>query len=250
MRKIYLFILLAIGTPTFAMASLIVVTEDLWPFNFVENNKVTGPHTHLVKALLNSEKLEYTLTSMPWARSYQLAKTQPNVLIYTINHTQARHDQFHWIGEFPSQAHINYYALNTKFSKLSETQFKSLRIGTQIGTANDAFVTQQGFKNISRVTHIKQTLGMLTKKRIDVVIASPKQIVNTAIEMGLKSSELIMIGHAFSSRPSMALSLSTPKETVIRLQNAFKKLTKQSNLCELMKLSKTECLTLAPKAQP
>jgi len=227
MKKIFLLFLCIYTAATKADNSILVVTENLWPFNYVENNEIKGPHTLFVKRLLAHSKIDYTMAVLPWARAYKLAKTRPNILIYTINHTTSRHKDFHWIGEFPSQATINFYALrSSKFELLNSSQLKNLRIGTQIATANDTYITDNGFKYISRVTHVRQTVGMLKLGRVDLVIASPDQITQAAKENGLPQESLIKVGYAFSSKPSIAVSLSTPEMTVKALQQAFIELKK------------------------
>lgn len=229
--KFCLFILLCLAnTASYSKTSITVVTEDLWPFNYVENNEVKGPHTDIVKALLKRSNMDYTIAVLPWARAYKLVSTHPNTLIYTINHTKERHEKFHWIGELSSTANINFYALKSAgYTTLSQLQLQGLRVGTQIDTANDAYITNHHFKFVSRVSHIRQTVGMLKRGRIDVVIASPKQLARAAKETGLSLDELIKVGHDFSSSPSIAISLTTPKLTVERLQQAFIELTGPAN---------------------
>jgi len=227
MKKILLLLLSIYTVAVKADNSILVVTENLWPFNYVENNEVKGPHTQIVKRLLAHSNIDYTMAVLPWARAYKLAKTRPNILIYTINHTASRHKDFHWIGDFPSQATINFYALkSSNLKELSTKQLKTLRIGTQIATANDSYVTDNGFKYISRVSHVRQTVGMLKLGRVDLVIASPKQIAQAARENNLPEADLIKIGYAFSSKPAIAVSLLTPQVTVKALQKSFIELKK------------------------
>lgn len=228
-----------------------VVTENLWPFNYLERGKVKGPHTDLVKQVLESSELDYSIAVLPWARAYKLATTEPNILIYTINRTNLRQEKFHWIARFPTDAEINFYAL--KKSKLANSDLsalKSLAIGTQIDTANDSFVTRNGFASISRVSHIRQTIGMLKIGRIKLVIASDHQIKRAAQEAGLDVNRLEKIAYAFSSTPSIAVSLSTPPATIEKLSAAYKKLTQENDLCQLIDYGDLNCIKEMTKALP
>lgn len=242
MKLILFFLIITLQTIAQARASLLVVTEDLPPLNYVENNIIKGHHTYLVKELLKLADLKYSMAILPWARSYQIAQTQPNVLIYTINHTQSRHDKFQWITEFPTKLNINYYALaSSNFKNLTLTELKSLRIGTEYNTANDDYITRNGFSNITRVSHIQQTIGMLKRNRIDIVIASPGQIKEASIKKGMNFSQLSNLGTAFTGKPSIAVSLSTPRSTVKKLKEAYIKLSQTVELCTLMKIDKPLC---------
>ena len=228
-----------------------VVTENLWPFNYLERGQAKGPHTDLVKQILSTAELDYSIAVLPWARAYKLAQTKPNILIYTINRTNLRQEKFHWIARFPTDAKINYYALKeSKLTNTSLSTLKTLPIGTQIDTANDDFVTQHGFNNISRVSHVRQTIGMLKIGRVKLVIASEHQIKRAAQESGLDFNELEEINYAFSSVPSIAVSLSTPPATVEKLRNAYKKLAQENDLCQLIDYGDLNCLKEMVKAQP
>jgi len=131
------------------------------PYNYVSKGKVVGLHTRLVKHILDSLDIQYTLNAYPWARSYQLAQSKPNVLIYTINRTPHREQSFHWIGQFPLTNKVSFFRLaNPLLTSTDFSQLHKLRVGTQINSANDQYLTQRGFKKISRVSHISQTIGM------------------------------------------------------------------------------------------
>ncbi len=228
-----------------------VVTENLWPFNYLERGTVKGPHTDLVKQVLAASELDYSIAVLPWARAYKLATTEPNILIYTINRTNLRQEKFHWIARFPTDAEINFYAL--KKSKLTNSDLstlKTLAIGTQIDTANDNFVTQNGFNNISRVSHVRQTIGMLKIGRVKLVIASDHQVKRAAQESGLDINELEKIGYAFSSVPSIAVSLKTPIATVEKLRATYKKLAQENDLCQLIDYGDLTCIKEMSKVQP
>ncbi len=242
MKLILFFVLIIINAMAHSRPSLFVVTEDLPPLNYLENGTLKGHHTYLVQALLKLANIDYSTAILPWARSYQIAQTQPNVLIYTINHTHARHEKFQWIAEFPTKLSINYYALaSSEFQNLTLSELKKLRIGTEYNTANDEYVTSNGFLNISRVSHIRQTIGMLDRNRIDIVIASPGQVEEAAKEQGIKLSKLSNVGNAFVGKPSIAVSLSTPLSTVKKLKEAYLQLSQTVELCTLMELDKSLC---------
>lgn len=83
-------------------AAILVVTEELPPYNFTENGVITGSSTEVVRAVMREVGLEADIVSLPWARAMNKALTQPNVLIYTIATTPMRLPQFKWVGEINS----------------------------------------------------------------------------------------------------------------------------------------------------
>lgn len=234
-------VLLVVSLATKAV-ELQVVTEDLAPFNYVSNGKVVGSNTLLIKHLLKSLNIKYTIKAYPWARSYQIALTQPNVLIYTINKTPHRERKFQWLGRFPLTTDISFFRLakpllvNTNFNDL-----KNLRIGTQINTANEQFLIQHNYKKISRVSHLRQTVGMLALGRIDVIIGSKAQIESELLAGGLPIDTVTHIKHAFLSAPSFALSKQSSPALAAKIREAYLQISTQ-DICHIMKLPPHQCI--------
>lgn len=228
-----------------AKKTLLVVTEDLWPFNYLEDNQIKGSATTLVKHLLAHAEMDYTLALLPWARSYQMAQTKPNVLIYTINHTASRHDKFHWITHIPIKVESNFYALaDNQLPPQTKGSIKQLRVAALIDSVNDAYLMHNKFENISRVSRITQSVGMLKRGRVDLVISSESAILHAIRQKGLTRQDIMKIDTAFSSKPAIAMSLQTPKATVDKLRQAAKTLHKSQGLCKIMDIAPADCIAL------
>jgi len=223
---------------------LLVVTEDLWPFNYLEDNQIKGSATVLVKRILKQADMDYTLALLPWARSYQMALTKPNVLIYTINKTPERDEKFHWVTEIPVKVESNFYALsNSPLVGNQPQSLKELRIAALIDSVNDAFLSRNKFNNISRVSKISQSVGMLKRQRVDLIISSENAILHALRNNNMQRSDIIKIGTAFSSKPAIALSTTTPQSIVERLRQATLELEKKEGLCQIMEIAPNECVT-------
>ncbi len=70
-----------------AEAPLRIVTEELPPYNMTQNGRMTGMSTEVVQAVLKEVGMDAPIHSMPWARAYELALNESNVLIYSIVRT-------------------------------------------------------------------------------------------------------------------------------------------------------------------
>ncbi|MCG7532539.1 transporter substrate-binding domain-containing protein [Psychrobium sp. MM17-31] len=222
---------------------LLVVTEDLWPFNYLEDNQIKGSATTLVKQLLEQADMDYTLALLPWARSYQMARTKPNVMIYTINHTASRHDKFHWITHIPVKVESNFYALaDHKLAPQTKESIKQLRIAALIDSVNDAFLVRNKFEKVSRVSRITQSVGMLKRGRVDLVISSENAILHAIRQNGLARQDIVKIDTAFSSKPAIAMSIQTPQAIVTKLQQTAQALHKSQGLCKIMEIAPADCI--------
>jgi polar amino acid transport system substrate-binding protein len=86
------------ATPDPSPATLRVVTEELPPYNMTENGEVTGLSTEIVQTVMQRANVQARIEVLPWARAYDLAMHNDNVLIYSIARTAEREHLFKWIG--------------------------------------------------------------------------------------------------------------------------------------------------------
>jgi len=146
-----------------------VVTEDTFPIQYLENGKVLGPATDLVKAVLAEANINYTIEVLPWARAYNEALTKPNILIYSLARTTQREALFQWIG---SLMDLDYYLVGLESLKLPEfvtlEYLQTLSIGVIRNSATEQHLMSLGFKNLYTVSKPSQSINMLKSKRIDL----------------------------------------------------------------------------------
>ena len=79
-------------------ADLAILTEDLPPYNYMENGTLTGATTHVVQEITRRLGISPDIQVLPWARGYQRLRSEPNVVLFTTAHTKERDPQFHWVG--------------------------------------------------------------------------------------------------------------------------------------------------------
>jgi polar amino acid transport system substrate-binding protein len=89
-----------------------VVTEELAPYNMTRDGQLTGMSTEVVQAVLKEVNAQATFQSMPWARAYDLALHDPNVLIYSITRTPEREHLFKWVGTIATTRWYIYSSVN------------------------------------------------------------------------------------------------------------------------------------------
>ena len=61
-----------------------VVTENLYPYNYMDKGVVKGMSTEIVKKVLDNAGIDYEITVYPGPEHTILHFQEPNVLIYTI----------------------------------------------------------------------------------------------------------------------------------------------------------------------
>jgi polar amino acid transport system substrate-binding protein len=160
MRKILsLLIIFAVSTPLLAADFVEVVTEELKPLNYLENGKIKGSATKIVRKVLDKAGVTYHIAMYPWARAYLRAQKVENVVIYTINRTPDREGLFKWIGlvtppyELTSPYNTSLYKLKGNDSIVAKTlqEAKLNTVAVVNKDVNYDFLKAQGFTKLTQV---------------------------------------------------------------------------------------------------
>jgi polar amino acid transport system substrate-binding protein len=81
-----------------AAADLQAYTEQWPPYNYVENDRIQGISTDILRAACELANLDCAIQLVPWARGYKIARNTANALLYTTARKPARENQFLWVG--------------------------------------------------------------------------------------------------------------------------------------------------------
>jgi len=147
-----------------------VVTEEWPPYNYTVDGKLQGVSTEVVEAVLIKSGLSYDVKVYPWARAYQYAQQNPNVLIYTISRTKEREKLFTWVGPIVPRT-ISLFKLKTnslEFSSLDDIE--KYRVGLIRNEPTHELIKNKGLGN--RLEILKshtQKLKMLLHGRVDLI---------------------------------------------------------------------------------
>lgn len=219
-----------------------VVTENSFPYQYLENDNVEGPASRLVKRVLEEAGFEYRQTILPWARAYKYAQTKPNTLIYSIARTSEREKKFQWIGHLTL---LNYYLVGLNSLKLTQpvslNALKDFNIGTIRNSANHKFLSSQGFKYLHLLSTLEQTVKMLKLGRIDLFPTDYAAFQLNCLHLMLDCREIIPIYRLEEISLYMAFSLQTDERIVNKLRSAYQKVMKpydRSNTFSLINVTK------------
>src|SRR3990167_4825058 len=82
-----------------ASAQTIRAVTETTPYTYQKGERVVGTATEVVeKTLQAAGQTDYQVRLYPWARAYDMALKEPNVLIFLIARTPVRESQFKWAG--------------------------------------------------------------------------------------------------------------------------------------------------------
>lgn len=227
-RHTLLWLVLGCGVLPVAQADpLQVVTEEFSPYNMTENGKMTGLSTELVQAVLAEAGVQVPIQSMPWARAYDMALHEENVLIYSITRSPEREHLFNWVGVLVSTHTCLYSSAAHPIHLDSLEDARKYQIGTVKDDVGEEYLLQHHFaigENLQSSNKYELNYQKLKLARVDLWISDDRNAAWLAHQAGddpdrvlVRSLPLADLGEDLS----LAFSLSTPAATVERFRAAL-----------------------------
>ncbi|MBV8035617.1 ABC transporter substrate-binding protein [Roseateles sp.] len=139
-----------LGTPlpvAAADGTLLGVTENLPPLNYLDGGGPQGFSVELLRLMAAGAGVRLELQVQPWQRAVQTAEAQPNSVLFSLTRTPEREAQFQWVGPI-AQRRILLYKLASR-ADLALAQLDDLgtaRIGVVRDSAADRQLQAAGLK--------------------------------------------------------------------------------------------------------
>lgn len=227
--------------PSGQAQTITVVTEEYPPYNFTENGTIKGCSTEIVEEVLKRARLQYTLTSYPWARTYNMAQESPNVLIYSIGRSEKREKLFKWI-DVVAPYDIYLYKLKRRkdIAVASLDDAKKYRIGAVRDDVRAQFLEKNGFepgKNLDLVPIDTQNIRKMVNDRIDLFPIDQLALAHFLRLDGrrLEDYEPVLYLKDLSAGLYLAFSLGTDDALVEKCREALAEIKKDGTYDAIMR---------------
>ncbi|RID97510.1 substrate-binding periplasmic protein [Simplicispira hankyongi] len=233
---VLLFWMLIVGTAAVQAQTIEAVTETT-PYTYVANGKVVGTATEVVEQTLQRAGLtEYSVHLYPWARAYDMALKEANVLIFLIARTPARERQFQWAGEIMK---IQYHLYRLKSHPLDIGTLeaaKAYTIGVMRDDVRQQYLRAKGFERLVVSAQSLDNFRKLLRGQVDLVPLTTDDAASLCQQTGFDCANLVRVLtlDEASTGLYMAYSLQTPLDVVHRTQAAFDQLKSQGQVQRTM----------------
>lgn len=152
-------------------AEIEIVTEELPPYHFTQDGKVTGLSTEVVRAVLERLGIVGRFRVLPWPRAVRRAENEPNVLLYSIIRDTARESRFKWAGEVAQGHNYLFARADSDIHLGSLDDAKKFIVGAVISDFREEYLLAHGFVqdvNLDTATNNTLNYAKLKSGRIDL----------------------------------------------------------------------------------
>nr|BFD63617.1 ABC transporter substrate-binding protein [Bdellovibrio sp. HM001] len=203
------------------------MTEDFVPFNYLENNKIQGYSTDVVREAFKRAGLKTELTLWPWARAYSAALQKKKHYVFSTSRSEEREKLFKWVGPIAKDS-VYLAALSTSNFKPAEDyrSFKKYSVGGQFDDYPIQVLQKEGFK-VSIYRSEDERMETFKKGRIDLDIVTDGSQKTYEKRWNIKYKRLAFM---YATDYWMAFHISTPEVVIQSLNKALEDMKKDGTL--------------------
>lgn len=214
-----------------------VVTETT-PYTYQSGERVVGPATEVVEKTLQAAGLtDYQIRLYPWARAYDLALKEPDVLIFLIARTPAREPLFHWTAEIMKiQYHLYRLRDRTDVQVRSLDDAKSYVVGVIRDDVRHQYLQSKGFARLVLSAQWADNFNKLLTRQVDLVPLTEDDAATRCQQthFDCKGLQRLLTLDEASTGLYMAYSRATAAAVVDRTRAAFDRLKADGTVRRLM----------------
>lgn len=203
---------------------IITVVEP--PASYLDSHgQLTGYSVEVVQAIQRSLDDKTVIEVLPEARAIHIARTEPNVLLFSFSRTPNREDEFYWIGQLIVKTWSAYSLSSTPIQIENMEQLRKVKaIGVVRGDIREEWLTEQGFTNLHPSVNHKQNIHRLRSGRLDLIAYESQGIQHLLWEEGLETDDIKSVYQLKTSDVYLLMSKSgTDPKLMQRWKSATEK---------------------------
>lgn len=193
-----------------------IYTEPYPPLTYRNlDGEITGFGTDIVKEIMKRNGIYNEIKLSSWGNGYQMALSNPNFCLYTMDRTEIREDLFQWVG--PVGTNTTWIYTKTGSGIVLNTLDDAKKLN-KIGVVNSWFSTQflekEGFSNLVYESTPEVLAEDLIEGKIDGFVCTDITLPNILESIEFEYSDVNPSFAVMSSDFYIAFSKNTPASTV------------------------------------
>ena len=133
--------------PSIGLAQLNYLTEEWAPFNYQEEENVTGISVETLEAVFRNIGVNRTRENVrivPLAEGFQAAQNNTSTVLFSIVRTPEREPLYKWAGPFTKASFVLYAPVRSNITISSPEDLNRYRIGAVRASIENDLLTSQG----------------------------------------------------------------------------------------------------------
>ena len=199
-----------------------MLTEEYPPVTFMKDGKVTGFVTDIVREIIARQGIPDHIRLTSWDEAYNVALSNPNVVLFSAERTEKRENLFQWVGPVGKNSAILYGKRGSgiKINRLEEAK-KIAAIATTTNWFTEQYLKDKGFTNLVSsplpITSVKQLMNREVQISVFTDITIPEIVKNAGYSM----EDLEPVFTVSNTYFYIAVSRGTPVEVVKKWQSVL-----------------------------
>lgn len=164
-------------------------TEDLSPYNMIENDQVTGISSEILATALGRIQIGFAPRLVSWKRAYHEALSDPNSCVYSTVRSPDREKLFQWVGPIARDSLVILVLPDSRIQARTLADLKGYRTVITQGDYAEPKLRENGIVIVPTPPAEKQ-MEMMQAGRIDFWVANRGQAQSEARRSGVQLKEL------------------------------------------------------------
>lgn len=162
---------LLLGTGVARAEPYQVVTEEWAPYNYQENNQLTGMTTEIVRAIMALTGDDFEVLLQPSMRATQVLRTRSKTIMFSLFRTAEREPLYKWVGAIVEESIHAYQLASTPPVNSLEQLLHAPQITTRHAGLVPQMLQSLGFNNLDKsATESKLLYRMLLAGRTKIIV--------------------------------------------------------------------------------
>jgi polar amino acid transport system substrate-binding protein len=177
------------------------------------------------------------MTLYPWARAYDIARLEANVLIYPMIRSSGREDSFKWVGEL-ERVHPMFYKLRERrdvwVASLQEAAHYT--VGVVRDDSRQQYLESKGFSKMVVSANNLDNLRKLITGQVELIPMPEREAREQCADLHIpfENLESVFALDELSKGLYVAMSANTPDEVVGKITAAFARLKQNGTVDKLI----------------
>ncbi len=240
LRVWHFFVILFLIFPCLAAAQPLTIISDPYPpLGYVDKDgEIVGFTVDIIRLLLKRTGIEGKFVMYPWARAYEMAQKEKDILIYQLSYSKERERLFHLVGPILHESEYLFKLKDRKDVVVKNLEdAKNYRVGTVRDYFHHRYLLENGFeegKNLEATHGDDMNIMKLISGRIDLMITSEIAFSYRVKELGYNRDDFQKTISVVSDDSYIAFSRQTSPHVISRFAEMLEAIKKDGSYYRIL----------------